>query len=57
MFGKIEKSGDGVVGLFDTNMNLAAASETITTTTRAIGLPGDSSGTSWKISGRVRLGR
>ena len=59
VFGKMEKSGDGVVGLFDTNTHLAAASETITTTTHAIGLPSDPfgyivenlwTGQTWKIT-------
>lgn len=41
VFSKVEKSGDGIVGLFDTSVNLSAANETISTTTRAIGLQSD----------------
>jgi hypothetical protein len=39
VFGKIEPKGDGVVGLFNTN--LQGADETISTTTSAMGLPND----------------
>lgn len=59
VFSKVEPSGDGIVGLFDTSTNLSAPNETISTTTSAIGLPSDPSGylvqnlwtgQSWKIS-------
>ena len=38
VFAKTERSGDGVVGLFDTSTNLSAANDTITTTPSAIGV-------------------
>lgn len=38
VFAKTERSGDGVVGLFDTGTNLSAANDTITTTPSAIGV-------------------
>ncbi len=59
VFSKVEASGDGIVGLFNTNTNLAGPNLTITTTAHAMGLPSDSSGflvhnlwtgQTWKIS-------
>jgi len=44
VFGKVERNGSGIVGLFDTNTNLTAANNTISTTASAIGLPNDSRG-------------
>jgi hypothetical protein len=44
VFSKLEPSGDGVVGLFDTSTHLTAANETISTTTAAMGLPDDPDG-------------
>jgi hypothetical protein len=41
VFAKVEPSGDGIVGLFDTNTYLTAANDTISTTTSAIGLARD----------------
>ena len=38
IFAKTERSGDGIVGLFDTSTNLAAANDTISTTPSAIGV-------------------
>jgi hypothetical protein len=59
VFSKVEASGDGIVGLFNTNTNLAGPNLTIATTAHAMGLPSDSSGflvhnlwtgQTWKIS-------
>jgi hypothetical protein len=41
VFAKVEPSRDGIVGLFDTNTNLKAHNDIISTTTSAIGLPSD----------------
>jgi hypothetical protein len=38
IFAKTERSGDGIVGLFDTSTDLAAANDTISTTPSAIGV-------------------
>jgi hypothetical protein len=38
IFAKTERSGDGIVGLFDTSTDLAAANDTISTTPAAIGV-------------------
>ena len=38
IFAKTERSGDGIVGLFDTSTNLATANDTISTTPSAIGV-------------------
>jgi hypothetical protein len=38
---KVEPTGDGIVGLFDTSTNSSAANETISTTAGAMGLPTD----------------
>ena len=44
VFAKVELNGDGVVGLFDTDANLAAPSVSIVTTAEAIGMASDSLG-------------
>ena len=44
IFAKTEPSGDGIVGLFDTSSNLAAANDTISTTPSAIGVAPASDG-------------
>ncbi len=44
VFAKVESAGDAIVGLFNTNTNLAAHNDTIRTTTSAIGLPSDPAG-------------
>jgi hypothetical protein len=41
VFAKVEPSGDGIVGLFDTSTDLGAHPDTISTTALAIGLPAD----------------
>jgi len=60
VFSKVEPSGDGIVGLFNTNTNLKAPNELISTTAHAMGLPPDLkgylvenlwTGQVWKISG------
>jgi hypothetical protein len=38
IFAKVERSGNGIVGLFDTSTNLSAANDTISTTPGAIGV-------------------
>ena len=43
-FAKTERSGDGIVGLFDTSTNLATANDTISTTPSAIGVSNSSHG-------------
>lgn len=59
VFAKVERQGDGIVGLFNTNTNLHSSNQTITTTAAAIGLASDSqgylvqnlwTGQTWKIS-------
>jgi Alpha galactosidase A/Alpha galactosidase C-terminal beta sandwich domain len=59
VFAKVESSGDGIVGLFDTNTDLGAKNDTISVSTVAIGLPNDPhgylvqnlwTGQTWKIS-------
>jgi Alpha galactosidase C-terminal beta sandwich domain len=40
----VERSGDGIVGLFDTSTNLSAANDTISTTPAAIGVTSSSNG-------------
>jgi hypothetical protein len=44
VFAKVEPNGEGIVGLFDTDTNLGAANDTISTTASALGLPSDSRG-------------
>ena len=44
VFAKVEPRGDAIVGLFDTNTNLNAPNDTISTTTSAIGLPSSAYG-------------
>ena len=44
VFSKVEASGEGIVGLFDTSTDLYAADDTISTTAAAIGLPSDPDG-------------
>lgn len=44
VFAKVESAGDGVVGLFDTSTNLAAAGQTITISVPAIGVRADAAG-------------
>ena len=44
VFAKVESSGDGVVGLFNTTTKLSSGPVTISTTAAAIGLPADPNG-------------
>ena len=44
VFGKIERGGDAIVGLFDTNANASAANDTISISVTAMGLRKDSRG-------------
>ena len=44
IFAKTERSGDGIVGLFDTSTNLSAANDTISTTPAAIGVASSTHG-------------
>ena len=44
VFAKVERNGDGIVGLFDTNTNLFVANDTISVTPAAMGLGHDSRG-------------
>ena len=44
MFAKVERRGDGIVGLFNTTTRLSSAPVTISTTAAAIGLPPDPHG-------------
>ena len=64
VFAKVEPSGDGIVGLFDTNLNLRAPNDIISTTTSAIGLPSDQlgytvqnlwTGQTWTISSSGKI--
>ena len=59
VFAKVEPSGDGIVGLFDSSTVRTGSADTISTTTTAMGLPPDEfgywvedlwNGTSWWIS-------
>jgi Alpha galactosidase A/Alpha galactosidase C-terminal beta sandwich domain len=44
VFAKKERGGDGIVGMFDTNTDVTAANDTISTTTSAMGLRRDRAG-------------
>ena len=44
LFAKVERSGDAIVGLFNTTTTLSSAPVTISTTAAAIGLPPDPDG-------------
>jgi len=44
VFAKVESSGDGIVGLSNTNAELSSKPVTISTTAAAMGLPADAKG-------------